>query len=224
MSRHPDDAALLALASPAKQSDARMRSHVQRCQACQLRQNELLSMVMAMGEPDVGLEGVPSWDRVKPPFERRPERRAPWVRVLALAAGILIFLGWPQAIWGQGPSGPAALEVMAMGRPAGLTPVHATAGLLKVKWSPATGWALLSGQKIPACPAGKVYEAWWIRGGHHIRAGTFRPDAAGRATLWMQSAQDFKGVTAVGITLEPWPGTSSPTGPRQYFGSLLSTP
>lgn len=224
MSRHPSDPDLLAAASPARRPDAWTKFHLSRCRPCQRRQAELSTMMAAMRDPEAGVESVPSWDRVRPRLGRGQTLRMPWARAIAIAVGVLIFFGWPQAIWGQGPSGPAALEVMAMGRPAALRRVQATAGVVTIKWSPTTGWALLRGHQMPACPPGEVYEAWWIRGGRHIEAGTFRPDASGRTTLWIQSSQDFKGVTALGITLEPWPGTRQPTGSRQYFGSLASSP
>jgi hypothetical protein len=87
-----------------------------------------------------------------------------------------------------------------------------------------TGWAHLVGVGLPALAPGQVYEVWWIRGTRHLPAGVFVPSGNGSASLWMQSPDHFTAVVAVGITREPAPGTTQPSGPRQYAGRLVARP
>jgi hypothetical protein len=64
---------------------------------------------------------------------------------------------------------------------------------------------------LPPAPAGKAYELWTLGGAAPQAAGTFRVDAAGRATHRVQPAGGPASKFAV--TLEPEPGVAAPTGP-----------
>jgi anti-sigma factor RsiW len=58
---------------------------------------------------------------------------------------------------------------------------------------------------LPAAPAGKVYEIWFVRHGHAVRAGLAR---AGR-----NHVGPVPRGSAVAVTLEPAGGSPRPTGP-----------
>lgn len=58
---------------------------------------------------------------------------------------------------------------------------------------------------LPAAPAGKVYEIWFVRHGHAVRAGLAH---AGRNHL-----RHVPRGAAVAVTLEPAGGSARPTGP-----------
>jgi len=64
---------------------------------------------------------------------------------------------------------------------------------------------------LPPAPAGKAYELWTLGGAAPQAAGTFRVDAAGRATHRVQPAG--APASKFAVTLEPEPGVAAPTGP-----------
>jgi anti-sigma-K factor RskA len=63
---------------------------------------------------------------------------------------------------------------------------------------------------MAAPPAGKVYQAWYIRAGAKpTPAPTFSPDASGTARVTLSVGAE-KGLT-VAITVEPQGGSQAPT-------------
>jgi anti-sigma-K factor RskA len=74
---------------------------------------------------------------------------------------------------------------------------------------PGTGRAILFAFGLPILQPDELYELWAIRDGSPQPAGTFRPGPQGRARL---EITDLKGVDALAVTVEPTPGTESPTG------------
>jgi anti-sigma-K factor RskA len=63
---------------------------------------------------------------------------------------------------------------------------------------------------MPALPAGKVYQAWYIRpGANPTPAPTFVPDASGNGTVTLPVGPE-KGLT-VAVTIEPEGGSLAPT-------------
>jgi len=75
-------------------------------------------------------------------------------------------------------------------------------------WSPSTGQSVLVTDGMPALAADKTYELWFVRGDTAIPAGTFEPDAAGKATAKLNGEMHAGDVIAV--TVEPAGG--SPDG------------
>ncbi|MEV7874451.1 anti-sigma factor [Microbacterium sp. NPDC089188] len=75
-------------------------------------------------------------------------------------------------------------------------------------WSPSTGQSVLVTDGMPAPEQGKTYELWFVRGETPIAAGTFEPDADGKATAVLQGEMHSGDVIAV--TIEPAGG--SPDG------------
>lgn len=95
----------------------------------------------------------------------------------------------------------------------GLTGTDAQPGALaRVFVDPATGRALLFAYDLPILPPDTVYELWAIEGDTPRPAGVFRPDPAGRARLEIVDPALLEGVDALAVTVEPAPGTESPTG------------
>ena len=76
-----------------------------------------------------------------------------------------------------------------------------------------TGRAILMAEGLPATPADKAYEIWFIPKGHSPMPGRiFTVDASGHAMLPTQMpAEAMEGAT-VAITLEPKKGSAVPTG------------
>ncbi|SDO99319.1 Anti-sigma-K factor RskA [Microbacterium sp. ru370.1] len=75
-------------------------------------------------------------------------------------------------------------------------------------WSPSTGQSVLVTDGMPAPEEGKTYELWFVRDETPIAAGTFKPDADGKATAVLQGEMHSGDVIAV--TIEPDGG--SPDG------------
>jgi anti-sigma-K factor RskA len=83
-----------------------------------------------------------------------------------------------------------------------------------------TGRAILMAEGLPATPADKAYELWFIPKGHSPMAGKmFTIDASGHAMLPEQMPPEAMESAVIAITLEPKKGSAVPTG-----AIYLSTP
>jgi len=83
-----------------------------------------------------------------------------------------------------------------------------------------TGRAILMAEGLPATPADKAYELWFIPKGHSPMAGRmFTIDASGHAMLPEQMPAEAMEGAVIAITLEPKKGSAVPTG-----AIYLSTP
>jgi hypothetical protein len=79
-------------------------------------------------------------------------------------------------------------------------------------WSRSRGM-VFSASRLPAPPAGTTYQIWLLTSGAPISAGTFVPDASGRATAATDTPPTVpRPVTGVRVTLEPEPGRPAPSG------------
>jgi len=76
-----------------------------------------------------------------------------------------------------------------------------------------TGRAILMAEGLPATPADKAYEVWFIPKGHSPMPGKiFTVDASGHAMLPTQMPAEAMDGATVAITLEPKKGSAVPTG------------
>ena len=76
-----------------------------------------------------------------------------------------------------------------------------------------TGRAVLMAEGLPATPADKAYEIWFIPKGHSPMPGRiFTVDASGHAMLPTQMPAEAMEGAIVAITLEPKKGSAVPTG------------
>jgi len=76
-----------------------------------------------------------------------------------------------------------------------------------------TGRAILMAEGLPATPADKAYELWFIPKGHSPMAGRiFTVDASGHAMLPEQMPSEAMANSVIAITLEPKKGSAVPTG------------
>src|SRR5882724_1115624 len=76
-----------------------------------------------------------------------------------------------------------------------------------------TGKAILVADGLPATPADKAYELWFIPKGHSPVPGRiFTVDSSGHALLPEQMPADAMGNAVIAITLEPKRGSAVPTG------------
>jgi len=81
-------------------------------------------------------------------------------------------------------------------------------------FDPKTGKAMLMTEGLPAAPADKAYEVWFIPKGHSPMPGKmFTVDASGRAMSSEQVPQEAREHMTVAVTLEPKKGSAVPTEP-----------
>jgi anti-sigma-K factor RskA len=72
---------------------------------------------------------------------------------------------------------------------------------------------------LPAPPAGKVYQLWFVTKEAKISAGLIKPDAEGHGFVVMPLPAGMGDLAAAAITLEPEGGSAQPTMPIYAVGT-----
>jgi anti-sigma-K factor RskA len=156
----------------------------------------------------------------------------------ALAAGLLIALGWwlyttsvelatlrNQLMTLQASVSSQEELVKFLSDPqarlislSGLEPSPGAAA--RLVWNPITrrGFLLTSG--LPQNPTDKAYELWAIAGKEPVPAGVFTVDERGHALLTLPPLPPGKSFDKFAVTLEPAGGAPQPTGAMYLLGSL----
>ena len=89
-------------------------------------------------------------------------------------------------------------------------------------YNPRTGHAMLMTEGLPATPADKAYEVWFIPKGHTPMPGKmFTVDSSGRAMVSGEIPLEARANVVIAITLEPKKGSLAPTS-ATYLGSPSS--
>jgi anti-sigma-K factor RskA len=79
-------------------------------------------------------------------------------------------------------------------------------------YDPKTGHGMLMTEGLPATPADKQYEVWFIPKGHTPMPGKmFTVDASGRAMVSGEMPLEARTSAVIAITLEPKKGSAAPT-------------
>ena len=79
-------------------------------------------------------------------------------------------------------------------------------------YDPKTGHGMLMTEGLPATPADKQYEVWFIPKGHTPMPGKmFTVDASGRAMVAGEIPLEARANAVIAITLEPKKGSAAPT-------------
>jgi anti-sigma-K factor RskA len=79
-------------------------------------------------------------------------------------------------------------------------------------FDPKTGRGILFTEGLPAAPADKAYEVWFIPKGHTPMPGKmFTVDASGRAMVSGEIPLEARANAVIAITLEPKKGSAAPT-------------
>lgn len=84
-------------------------------------------------------------------------------------------------------------------------------------WSRTAG-LMFTADRLPALPAGRVYQLWTITGSVATGAGTFTPDAQGAASVSSVVPAGAAKPDAFGVTIEPAGGSATPTMPIVMVG------
>jgi anti-sigma-K factor RskA len=66
----------------------------------------------------------------------------------------------------------------------------------------------------------RTYQLWLVRGGERRSGGVFSVNPDGYGSLQVSVPVDFRGFTGFGISIEPAPGSPTPTGLRVMKGSI----
>jgi anti-sigma-K factor RskA len=82
-----------------------------------------------------------------------------------------------------------------------------------------TGRAMLMVDNLPAAPAGKAYQIWFIAEGKPMPGRVFTPDASGHAEMRDEVPAEARNATIFAITLEPSGGVPAPTGPKYLLSA-----
>jgi anti-sigma-K factor RskA len=84
-------------------------------------------------------------------------------------------------------------------------------------WSPSRG-LVMTASNLPALPAGRTYQLWFVTAQAPVSAGLLTPDARGRLTTVLNTPADMPQPAALAVTLEPEGGSPGPTGEKYLIG------
>jgi anti-sigma-K factor RskA len=98
-------------------------------------------------------------------------------------------------------------------RTADLSGTHAAdSARARLIYDARTGEAMLTATNLPAAPAGKAYQLWFIADGKPLPGSLFNADAQGRAEMHDRIPTEGRRAQIFAVTLEPASGVQSPTG------------
>jgi hypothetical protein len=165
---------------------------------------ELRDRVLGAIEPVVASPVAPP--AVRAPAHRIGQRWSWWPRfslvaVPALGAAVLALALWNISLHGR----LSDRDISAV------TPVGKVGRVVAFKDGDVTLYA-----NLPAASAGHTYEAWVIRGGKPLAAGTF----AGGGGIAFNLTRGARAGDTIAITLEPGQGGQAPRGPTVAAGQL----
>ena len=83
-----------------------------------------------------------------------------------------------------------------------------------------TGSAVLVVSGLRQLEAGSIYEFWLIEGDTPMAAGLFEVNEEGKAILQVSQAVTPEAFDAIGVSIEPEPGSVQPTGDIVMLGGL----
>jgi anti-sigma-K factor RskA len=96
----------------------------------------------------------------------------------------------------------------------------AAAGITGFAAFPTTGGGYMLLTDVPAAPAGKTYQAWFIASGPPVSAGTM--DASDGIVLG-SGLQPTPGTQTVAVTVEPAGGSNQPTSDPIIVGTVTQS-
>jgi anti-sigma-K factor RskA len=214
-------------------------AHLPACVECRA----LLADYQALGgdllfAAPVALAPVGSTEKLRKQLgkQREPPQAASWLAFLrrpgfALGIAALALLVLTNVYWAGrvGRLESQADQLAAIARAPGIAlrasdatgtgyETSATNGVVYVQ--PGSNVALLCVYSMPSLEAGKTYQAWLVRDGQRISAGTFGVSRDGYGVLLIDAGKPVTEFQQLGITIEPSGGSPAPTTPRVMGGEL----
>jgi Anti-sigma-K factor rskA/Putative zinc-finger len=197
-------------------------AHLEICERCRLQLRDFEGVAAALAYASPSLEPPPELrDRVlgaiepvvapqpgavSPATARSRERWSWWPRVSLVAVPALAIAVLALGLWN------ISLHNRLSDRGVtAVTPVGKVGSAVAFK----SGDVTLYGS-LPTAASGHIYEAWVVRGGKPLPAGTF---AGGKSIVFKLTRGAELGDT-IAITLEPGNGGSTPRGPTVASGQL----
>ncbi len=80
--------------------------------------------------------------------------------------------------------------------------------------------AILLARNLSPLAADETYQLWYIAGDSPVSQGIFSVDEQGDGRLRVQSEQPPDAFDAIGVSIEPAPGSTQPTGDIVLFGEV----
>ncbi|GAB3611366.1 anti-sigma factor [Humibacter ginsengiterrae] len=164
-------------------------------------------------DPESGPGAAPAEVRTPTRAEREARRRwysRPLVAAAAAAAAVVLFAGGTAVGFSiaQHPQSTAQADVLASITSApdaqrSLAKV-AGGGTATLVWSASLGKSAMIVHGVPAAPAGKTYQLWYIRDGRATSAGLM-------SGQWDVLHGSMRAGDVVGLTVEPAGGSKQPT-------------
>jgi hypothetical protein len=199
-------------------------AHLEVCERCRLQLRDFEGVAAALAYSSPSLEPPPELrERVLGAIEpvvapqpaaampapaRRRERWSWWPRVSLVAVPALGIAVLALGLWN------ISLHNRLSDRDvAAVTPVGKVGSVVAFK----SGDVTLYGS-LPPAASGHIYEAWVVRGGKPLPAGTF----AGGTGIVVKLTRGAELGDTIAITLEPGNGGSTPRGPTVASGKLAT--
>jgi anti-sigma-K factor RskA len=154
--------------------------------------------------------------------QAREQRRAsPFVpALLGAAAAVVLLLGlWLIVRALQPPEPESYRAVLLEGQP----DYAGTTGVAVI--NPNTNDVTLIVSGLNPLPPEQVYELWFLlpqQGANPVPAGTFNANANGAARHSVNAPQDLSSYAGLAVTIEPAPGSPTPTGPIVIAGTYAA--
>jgi len=92
----------------------------------------------------------------------------------------------------------------------------------RVYWSRSRG-LVFTASRLPALPAAKIYQLWFVTPGGPVSAGLVQPAASGDSVVTFPTPANMGAPVALAITIEPAGGVPAPTGDRYLIGTVGRT-
>jgi anti-sigma-K factor RskA len=174
----------------------------------------------ALRIPDAGDAAGPEASRsdgAAVPVARRSRRRPRPLALAGLAAAVAAIAIVPVIAITHGGGGSEKRVDLA---PRSFAPKGGGAARL-VTHDDGSATINLSVWKMPDAGSGRTYEAWLGRKGDRLPLGTFRTDAAGKATVsWQVPPGEVDNYRWLWVTSEPKGGSSTPSDATALWGPL----
>jgi anti-sigma-K factor RskA len=88
----------------------------------------------------------------------------------------------------------------------------------RVFWSRSRG-LVITAANLPALPAGRIYQLWFVTAQAPVSGGLLTPDDRGGLTTTLNTPPDIPNPTALAVTIEPEGGVPAPTGAMYLVGA-----